>query len=301
MTPLIATRDDFTSLLVRFVDDAEDVGVAAIRAAIGSSLKRHLARSTTLPAALFDDHEILTLTNAFAGPLAVSSLLGRARIRQSFIDVSSGKVNVETFNEPATTGFGVDWLLSLVTPQSAIDYFRRLIPISIGDDLFGSLITGQAFSLAATTSTTIRRQIAKVIDERLETGKQVRATGQEVNEILDEAGIPHKKGYGQMVSRTNMMEAYRHGSWDEFQDPDIAAFFPVWQYSGIPDGRERMGPMPEKPDHHRWFGKYFPRERDFFSVRGLEAKDVINCRCNWIGINRYRWARLQKQGAKLAA
>ena len=297
MPPIIDARDTYTAALVRFVDDSEAATISAVRTAASGALRRHLSRSTTLPPlGILSDVETLALARAMTGPLAVSSLLGRARIRQGLRDVLAGYVDVETFNE-ALNPYSPEELLKLLTPEGALEYFRRLIPIRVGDELFGSLITGQAFSIAATTSTTIRRQIAKVVDERLETGKQVGTAGRDIDEILDAAGISHTKGYGEMVHRTNTMEAYRHGSWDEFQDPDVVAMFPVWQYSGIPDGRERMGPLPDKPDHHRWFGKFFDRAIDFFRVRGTEARDVINCRCNFIGINKIRWRKLQKQGA----
>jgi hypothetical protein len=313
MNPIISTRagDDFTTALVRFVDDSQAAGIEAIRTAAVSSLRRHLSPSSssdlfrrpTSPAdGMFNDDETITLARALTGPLAVTNLLGRSRIRQALADVLSGddEVNVDVFDEPEPfSPYSPDELLKLLTPEGALAYFRRLIPIRLGDDLFGSLITGQAFTIAATTSTTLRRTVAKIIDRRIETGRQVRESGREIEEVLADAGISTRAGYGEMVYRTNMMESYRHGSWDQFQDPDIVDFFPAWQYSGIPDGRERMGPLPEKPDHHRWFGKFFARDVSFFRVRGLEARDVINCRCNFIGINKYKWKRLQKTGAVL--
>jgi hypothetical protein len=296
MTAILATADDSTSTtqttraLVRYLDRVESTVIDTIRWAVGRSLKSTSGRAAGITAP-----DQLTLANSLAGPLAVANLLGR---RQIGLQLDEALQEVETFNEPDVAAYSIEQLTKLLTPQAALDYFRRLIPIQLSDSLFGALITGQAFSIAATTDQTVRRMVAKVLDERLETGKRVSGAQREIEEILDEAGVSHRRGYGELVARTNLMEAYRHGAWEEFNKPAVAAMFPVWKYSGIADGRERMGPMPEKPDHHRWFGKYFERSVDFFRVRGTAARDVINCRCNFIGINKYKWRRLQAQGAK---
>jgi hypothetical protein len=295
---IIKAADDLTPALVRYVDDAQDGFAEALQGVTESALKRAVVKPAAIAgddSGLFTDSETNRLANAIAGPLAVCELLGRARIRRALAEAME---SVATFNEPED--YTLRELIKLLTPQSALDYFRRLIPIRIGDALFGSLVTGQAFTIAATTSTTVRRAVARIITERMETGRQVRNAPREIQEILEAAGVaPKNPQYAEMVWRTNTMEAYRRGSWNEFNDPDVVAMFPVWQYSGIPDGRERMGPLPDKPDHHRWFGKFFDRDVSFWDVRGNEIRDVANCRCNFIPINKFKWASLQKQGAKL--
>ncbi len=85
------------------------------------------------------------------------------------------------------------------------------------------------------------------------------------------------------------MDAYNAGTQEEMQDPDVQEFFPVWQYLGIDDGRQGS-------DHESKFNKYYPVDATFEEVRGPR---VWNCRCSQSPIDKYTWADLQKQGAKV--
>jgi hypothetical protein len=92
-----------------------------------------------------------------------------------------------------------------------------------------------------------------------------------------------------MVVRTNMMDAYAAGAHEERQDPEVQAYFPVWKYLGILDGRQGE-------DHEPKFNRYYPSTADFRDVRGPR---LFNCRCASQDISYIEWERLQKQGAKV--
>jgi hypothetical protein len=265
---------------VRFaiLDPLEAAGIATLTRAARSAIVRRVATGQ-FPSGdeAFTTRELIELADHLASVMAVANLAGRYRIYD--LARKSRRDEFHKFNEP---WWSLQSIAKLFRPKRAIDFFRSIMPIDFNEPLFAQLLSGRAFGLAVTTSNVVRQKVAKVIENRLETGQRITTAPREIDEILDSCRIPHKNGYGEMVFRTNMMESYREGGWDQFNSPNIVDVFPAWQYTGIADGRERQGPEPQKPDHHRHFRKVWPRGVSFFDVRGREARDVIHCRCDFI-------------------
>lgn len=232
------------------------------------------------------DTERLRLTDSLASANTVADLLGRQKVRRraNTFQKFSEDTSWSWFNES-------DNLVGM-TPREAIEYFSKQMPTySIDAGNFEVGHQGRAFQLAATTDETITRKIFDVILEVLQTGQKTKQAPKKIDEILEQAGIKPRKGYGEMVYRTNLLESYRGGAWKEFQAPDLATWFPVWHYLGIKDHRQR-----EK--HQKLTGLYFDRDVPFFQVRGEDASDVCNCRCDFNPVGRYDWKKLQKSGVK---
>lgn len=259
----------------RLLEQAVSRGSTLIRRLAADALSRRLRSGHGRGGQFFTDAERLELARSIAATTAAADLLGRQRLRSTLRAVR--------FSEDS------EWLAKMLTPRAALDYLRST---RVDPDAFEIEHEGRAFQLAVTTDAEILDRIFNVITDRIETGKAVRDTPGIISRILDDAGIEHNAGYGELVWRTTAMESYRNGAWKEYQDPDVGDLLPVWRYIGVRDGRQR-------PSHFAHCGKYWPREISFQSVRGTSVSDVINCRCDWVPINRLEWKRLQARGVTL--
>jgi hypothetical protein len=157
-----------------------------------------------------------------------------------------------------------------IPPDEALDYFRSLVPELGRDPRLTQRLERQAFTLAVNTERYVLGRVQRVIADALKTGAGVsRGVGSAaIDKILDAAGVgPTKRGYSEMVFRTNMMDSYNQGSMRELQQPDVADVFPAWKYLGVLDGREG-------DDHRPKFGRYYLTKDEFARVRGPR---VYNC------------------------
>lgn len=262
---------------------------------------------------LFNDLETATLAIRLASVLAPAHFLGRARVRLRH-ELAVKADDLAPFEHIATRT--QQKRIKPMEPEAALKWFRSIAPHaqSPNPQVLGIQMQADAFRLAVTMEQDVLAKIHRVIEDRLQSGQKITAAPRDIAKILTDAGLTAQSGtsrskmstgaYARLAFRTPMMESYRNGAWEEFSHPDMAVDFPVWQYIGIPDGRERKGPYPERPDHHRWFGKYFDRSVRFVDVRGREARDVVNCRCDFLPIYRKEWAKRLAAGAvitKLAA
>lgn len=273
--------------IITYFDAALTHGLEILRKATETGTRRLIRGEGSA----FDLHTQNDLTNHFATILTVSNLIGQYKVHRLAIDNG-----YHSFAEGyGSTPWTPEDLMRLVKPIDAVEFFRRLMPVA-DTPLFDMLIAGQAFQIAASADQVITKKIHKVIQDRIETGKMVRAAGREINEILDESGITHPNNYGEMCVRTNVMESYRNGAWDRVQRPGMREAFPVWKYLGIADKRERLGPFPDKPDHHRHFNHFWPASISFFDVRGRDVRDVVNCRCDFAPIHKRDAAKLIASG-----
>ena len=178
-----------------------------------------------------------------------------------------------------------------IVPESALDFFRALIPVA-GVDPLRILpdLRRTAFTLAVSTDLELLKSVQDVIASFIEKG-EVFDSPRQIAAILDQAGVsPRNPQYAEAVFRTNTMDAYNQGLQDQLAAE--AATFPAWQYSNPHDGRSR-------PEHAERNGKLYPTTRTFNSVRGTEAKDVINCRCVPIPIDKFELAERLAKGEQL--
>jgi len=241
--------------------------------ALARAMRRGPAAFLRRSGRFFDFDELCELQEVFAKAAAMADLLGRSRIRLR-------AAKAEQYSEDELT----DWSCFATTaikplaPMDALEYFRKLVPrLGIDPEHFGPRMYRTAFTMSEASSTTILKKCQKVIADLVASGEAPRKGRLKIQRILEKAGVTPGEGYAEMVVRTNVGEIYRHSMQEEFLDPDLRDTFPCWRFLGVQDGRERHGPLPHKPDHRRWFGKYFSRDVLFADVRGREARDVCNC------------------------
>ncbi len=240
--------------------------------------------------------DLSKLTQELTNANATANMLGRAKIRN--------RMNkIQTFSEGSDFSWFAESAIHPMTPIEALKFFMGKVPIAAPNPgAFEAAQMGNAFNLAVTTDQTLLRKIYDTIAKVLTTGEKVRDSPKEIEGLLTSAGIEPKKGYGDLVFRTNLLESYREGAWQEYQNPALQGLFEIWQYIGVVDNRQR--------EKHRHLsinpvsgisgGLFFPRDLSFFDVRGKDAANACRCRCDFIPIYARDWDRLQARGCRLS-
>ncbi len=174
-----------------------------------------------------------------------------------------------------------------MTPESAVAYFQRLVPtLAPAAVRYGPRLDRHTFTLAAASDQVLLDRVKAAILKALTEGT---SGTPEVQEILDAAGVSEKNPqYAEMVTRSNIMDAFNQGQAAELAEPDMQEAFPVWQYNGIDD--DRAG-----DDHRPKFNRYYPASVSFSEVRGAR---IFNCRCSHSGVHKSIWAELQRTGTR---
>ncbi|QVL32991.1 hypothetical protein KIH39_03485 [Telmatocola sphagniphila] len=155
--------------------------------------------------------------------------------KQLLLRRTNRKKLTDSFNEiPTFSG------ITPLPPVEAASYFQKLVPSldNLNVRLFENQMRRQSMTLAAATEQTLIKKVQEAIQTGLESGGK-EASKFDLNTILSEAGVtPKNPQYAGMVYRINAMDSYNAGLRAEYQAPDVKAFFPVWQYLGIEDGRQ---------------------------------------------------------------
>lgn len=199
-------------------------------------------------------------------------------------------------SEPYFEAFRDEPPLRPMPPLEALRYFLGLSPkLGVDPERWGEAHERHAFTLAADVNGIVLDRVQEVLASILRSGDVPKGPAL-VDAILDEAGLsPRDPSYGELVVRTNLMDAYSTGATREMQHPDVRDTFPVWKYLGIHDGRQRKS-------HEVHFDKYFPNEVTFAEVRDsiLGKFDGFRCRCFPQAIDKFTWAELQANGHDVA-
>lgn len=273
--------------LMRVIRAAKALGVKRVAAVMDQAARRYTGEGN-----LLDDAETGHVADALAAVNATAELLGRARVRE--LQERAGAAHVgedKPFHKFADElGGGLAGETAIGTPQGAYDYFAKLYPkIGVDPERFASEQRRKAFTLAATMDANVTADIQKRIADALEDHTGTADATNAIQQALTAAGVTHQNPqYSEMVFRTNAMDAYQTGSYEEAQHPDVADLFPVWQYLGIKDGRQGK-------DHEPHFDKYYPRTKAFADVRGDRP---FNCRCSLRWVDQFEWDDLKAGGAK---
>lgn len=288
-----------TDNAIRLSQATQQNGVEVVAKITEEAVARLTRLANPLQASsLFTAEERQQLADALASTLATSDLLGRSRIHLRADQVRRRGPGFK-FSEPTSfQKFDDDQSpdavkVSALPPSRALAYFATLIPTLTVSPTYTSTIANNAFTLAGVTETNILQRVKDVIQGRLESGQALRAAPTEIQRILDDAGVSVRNpNYSEMVFRTNMISSYNQGAQDAMRDPDVAELFPVWQYHGIRDGRQRL-------QHQAHFGRFFPTNVDFVTVRDhfYEGEpSPWNCRCTSSPVSKWEWKRLQERG-----
>lgn len=254
----------------------------------------------------FDGDEINKLVTVLAATLGTADLLGRARTRQEWTATlaAHGEIPGLTEGQAARLNDVIHGWLSEdekaedapdpMVPEVALNYFRGLVPtLGVDPERWGRDLRRRVFTLAAATDAHMLRTTQRVVAERLESGEAAGGPAA-IRDVLERGGVtPANPQYAEMVFRTNAIDAYNTAATDELQHPDVIETFPVFEYSNPDDERSREA-------HAARNGKFYPSSVPFVQVRGTGIEDAANCRCTFISISKWRWAKLKAAGAQIA-
>jgi hypothetical protein len=231
------------------------------------------------------------LADALAAVNATAELLGRSRVREV---ATRARVWKGSHNGPPDVPFSsfADAPAGIiVTPTQALDYFTSLHPeLGVDPRRFGPEKRRQAFTLAESANRVLTARVHKIIAESIRGSEGAADATAKISDALTAAGVsPKNPQYAEMVFRTNAMDAFQQGVYEEGRHPDVADVFPAWEYLGIRDGRQG-------PDHEPHFGRLYPADAAFSDVRGDRP---FNCRCSMRWVDTFELADLLRAGRRV--
>jgi hypothetical protein len=256
-------------------------GVKTFSAIVGEALKRFDGTGE-----LLNHDELARLSEALAAVNGTAELLGRARVRELVARADAAhKFADRPLAKFADTPPGI-----IATPEGAYQYFAGLVPkLGVDPERFAGEQRRQAFTLAKSANQFLTDKVKQRILQGLATAEGAADVTAGITSLLEAAGVsPSNPQYAEMVFRTNAMDSYQTGVYEEGRHSDVASYFPVWQYIGIND--ERAG-----HDHRPRFNRYYPATATFAEVRGNRP---FNCRCSLRWVDKFEWAELQAKGVK---
>lgn len=276
----LAGRDG--AQLARLLGKSKAYGVRVMADLVAGAVQRFKGT-----AQLLNHAEVKKLADALAAVNATAELLGRVRVRE-MADRANVWQGRDAPPDAPFQRFAVEAPGVLVTPEAAVDYFRSLQPdLGIDPERFAGQQRRAAFTLAESANLALTTRVQKMIADAIEGNTGAGDATATIRQALDAAGVnPRNPQYSEMVFRTNAMDSFQTGAYEEGTHPDVADVFPCWQYLGIDD--ERAG-----KDHRPKFDKYYPRTATFAEVRGNRP---FNCRCSLKWVDKYDWDELKARG-----
>lgn len=164
-------------------------------------------------------------------------------------------------------------------PERALSWLKSLRPETGISTPWLEAGRNAAFSLAVETDAAMLTRVRDTVARAIEEGLGVREAGLTLENLGVTSTNPQ---YAEMVFRTNAMDAFTRGNYEEVaEDPVLAVEYPFWEYWNPKDGRTGA-------DH--WANltrgvngtSFYPRNVPFERARGPRA---FNCRCQllrWI-------------------
>lgn len=272
--------------LARLIRASKARGVKVMADVMGFALARYKGVGPVLTRPDLD-----RLSDAFAAVNATAELLGRSRVREvagraKLWEGSHKGPPDAPFSSFADAPAGV-----IVSPGQAVEYFTSLHPeLGVDPRRFGQSLRRQAFTLAESTNQVLTKKVQQLIANSMWNSAGSAEATAKIRQALEDAGVsPKNPQYAEMVFRTNAMDAFQQGVYEEGRSPDVADLFPAWEYLGIKDGRQGK-------DHEPKFGRFYPASASFAEVRGDRP---FNCRCSMRWVDSFEWEDLQRQGKTL--
>lgn len=290
-----------------FVESAIEFGTRALHQLAETAVARFIAAGrggVLITSHLFDRDEIERLIEVLAAVVGTADLMGQSAIWQQFTLTAAANGQIPRVNEAAVFSLN-RFFVSLIRetaidvepmpPAVALEYFRSLTPaMGIDPQRWGADLRRRVFTMAAATDTALLARVQGIVADRLQSGQGISTAAADIQDVLTQAGVtPRNPQYAEMVWRTNSMDAYNQARQQAINDPDVAGMFPVWEYVNPVDSRSR-------PDHAARNGQFYPASASFTSVRGTDAANVVNCRCSFAAVSKFKWRKLKAAGAKIA-
>ncbi len=260
---------------VRLSDHAEAIFTAAraaafrVYAGLADTVRQALAGATSYDAAVRRLPDALGVDDQ--APLA--TLLHRALVTANL--AARGTV----IEDAAAAGAAVATMAEMpfdivepLSPDAAYRWFTSLRPMT--PTAFATLSDAlgvTAFRVARVESDTLLGAIKDALARGLKDGTTFRDFLGQVNDVFARAGVTRLNPFHlDTVFRTNLKTAYEAGRFEQFQDPDVAPFFPFFQYHAVMDVRTR-------PNHAAMNGRIYATSNAIWSV--WYPPCGFNCRC----------------------
>lgn len=278
----LAGRDG--KALARIVAASKARGVSAFNAAVRAALKTYAGTGP-----LLDKAGVQSIADAIATVNATAELTGRARVREIAARAAALGDLSRFADEPDPLARAEASAVS--TPEEALSYFSTLFPsMGVDPQRFAGEQRRRAFTLALAANGYVTERVRRVVADALAHNRSVADATARISDLLDASGATTRNPqYAEMVFRTNAMDSFQTGMWEEGRHPDVRDTFPAWQYLGIDDHRAGE-------DHRPKFDKLYPARATFADVRGPRP---FNCRCSMRWVDRHELAALEKAGHKL--
>lgn len=270
--------------LAKLIRESKDHGVQTLHQLTLDAMSRfrggHLLLNPT---------DVERLADALAAVNSTADLLGRSRVRE-MADRATTHGSLATFADHSLSTFADGFPGILATPNDALAYFAGLFPtLSVDPQRWEGEQRRRAFTLAESANRALTRRVQELIADATGRNIGVADATARIRDALSGAGVtPRNPQYAEMVFRTNAMDSFQTGMWEEGTAEDVTDLFPVWQYLGIDD--ERAG-----ADHRPKFDRYYPRLATFAAVRGNRP---YNCRCSMRWVDQWEWADTEAAGGR---
>lgn len=191
---------------------------------------------------------------------------------------------LERFSEVENEGMG---------PLDAIDFLRDKKVVKKQDfELLAEEYRPYAFTVAHVESISTLTLAQGELGAFLSSGESLGEFQATIADAFQRRGItPLAPHHIENVFRTNMQTAYNAGRWNELMDPEMATFFPMFEYHNPLDERSRLthaamakpGANRFRRDDPIWFAWWPP--------------NGYNCRCWVVGVSDPRAMANTPQGS----
>jgi SPP1 gp7 family putative phage head morphogenesis protein len=223
--------------------------------------------------------------------LVTGALLGRA---DAYTELRAGgwKPAKQTLSERLRhwIGFRESYrgLVKLLTPNGAHEYFAKRVPVSSAAYAeMEAWAKARAFAVAEVEASELAKIVQGHLLEAIDNGwafEQFRFAVMSDPKLQDRAPIREAStGHLETIFRTNLMSAYNEGSWNFYQDPDVAEDIVAYEYVAILDSRTRE-------DHAAMDGQVFLKDDPIWNQ--WWPPNGYNCRCKAVGVTKYDDLRL---------
>jgi len=168
--------------------------------------------------------------------------------------------------------------------KKAIEFFKKLIPVTAAEITeLDEKLERYGFRIAEIENARILALAKAGIEDALESGITVGEFRKRVNAVFDSEGISRlSKHHIENVFTTNLHTAYSAGNWEVMHDPDVADYFPYYQYLTAGDESVR----PSHKAMHR-----FIAHRDDPVWDTWWTPNGYRCRCRVRAISKYEAAK----------
>lgn len=258
-----------------------DHGATLLNRITYRALERHGLNSTITRIKLYTAAELVEIGRSLAATIGAGELLGRARLLMAYRKARLKQARAYAEADNKLPDYLPDDIKAILTPKSAMEFFLELVP-ELGIDVkrWGENLERHAFTVAAATEDEVLSRIRDIVIGGMGRGEPYGP--QEIRKVLDRAGmLPSNPQYSEMVYRTNVMDAHAVGHDREMMEsPIMRETFPAWLYSAAVDEHSRKW---HAARNDRMYSSNLP----FSLVRGTKARDVCNCRCVPIDLDRW--------------